>query len=83
MGIPYTERGPESPVAYRYEWSSFEQLAEGGFRIQLDVSWAAAERWHMTSDFGDSQDGGGPLSRRQGHYETRHQVREVRSVIEQ
>lgn len=83
LGIPYTEWGPESSVAYRYEWSSLDHLAEGGFRIQLDVSWAAAERWHMSSTFGDSQDGGGPLSPRRGHYETRHQVREVRSVIKQ
>jgi len=83
LGLPYAPQSALSPVAYRYEWSSLNFVAQGGFRIQLDVTWGAAERWHMTSDFGDSQDGGGFLSPRQSHFETRHEVREVRSVIVQ
>ena len=66
-------------MAYTYQWSSLDYVAQGGFRIQLDVTWGAAEHWHMTSDFGDSQDGGGFLPARQSHFETRHEVREVRN----
>ena len=54
MGQPYINPHTPSPVAHNYSESSFKVFDQGGFPIQLSVTWSATATWHFTSDLGDN-----------------------------
>ncbi len=54
---------------------------QGGFPIQLSVTWSAAATWQFNSDLGDNASGSLKFGSRVGHYAARHQVRESQPVL--
>lgn len=81
MGQPYINPHAPSPVAHNYRESSFKVFDQGGFPIQLSVTWAATATWHFTSDLGDNISGTRIFGARANQYTLRHQVRESQPVL--
>jgi hypothetical protein len=81
MGTPYVNPHTPSPVAHNYRESSLRVYDQGGFPIQLSLTWSATATWHFTSDVGDNSSGTRTFGARVGQYTTRHQVRESQPVI--
>ena len=81
MGQPYVDPHTPSPVAHDYSESSLNVFDQGGFPIQLNVTWSATATWHFTSDLGDNASGTRTFAARVGQYAVRHQVRESQPVI--
>jgi hypothetical protein len=81
MGKPYTDPYTPSPVAHNYRQSSLAFFDQGGFPIQLNVTWSASATWQFTSDLGDNESGSLTFGSRVGQYVVRHQVRESQPVL--
>jgi hypothetical protein len=81
MGQPYINPHTPSPVAHNYRESSFKVFDQGGFPIQLSVTWSATATWHFTSDLGDNISGTRTFGARANQYTLRHQVRESQPVL--
>jgi hypothetical protein len=81
MGQPYVDPHTPSPVAHNYSESSLNFFDQGGFPIQLSVTWSATATWHFTSDLGDNASGTRTFGARVGQYSARHQVRESQPVL--
>lgn len=82
LGLPAPDASTPSPVAYTYEFSSLDVLHDGGFPVELTVSWGATFHMRGTSDAGGGFDENGSMNSRSVAYGTRYQVREVRSVVQ-
>ena len=81
MGQPYVDPQTPSLVAHNYSESSLNFFDQGGFPIQLSMTWTATATWHFTSDLGDNSSGRQTFGVRVGQYAMRHQVRESQPVL--
>jgi len=80
MGLPYTGPRTRSTVEHNYSESSLKVFDQGGFPIELSMTWSAAGTWHFTSDLGDNRTGTRTLNQRFSQYSIRYQVRESQPV---
>jgi len=81
LGQAFADPYHESSVLHNYRQSSLDVFNQGGFPIQLTVTWSAIGSWHLASDVGDNSSGSVNLDPRVGIYTMRHQVRESQPVI--
>ena len=68
------------PVRHLYTRSSLQQIAEGGYEVQLDASWEA--RVTVTTSTGQSESFTIPGART-NVYSARHAVRESQAIVGQ
>jgi len=74
LGRAYTDPNTASPVAHAYHMSSLKYLKDGGYPIELRVTWTAS----FSVNGGGSQE----LPELSQTYTARHQVRQIQSVVE-
>ena len=81
LGWPAPDAVSSSPVTYNYDWSSLAFLNDGGFPVQLTVTWSGRFEGQVIADIGDGFTVSSVVGNRSVTYGTRFQVREVRSVV--
>jgi len=74
LGRAYTDPNTPSPVAHAYHMSSINYLQDGGYPLELRVTWAAA----FSVNGGGSQG----LPDVSQTYAARYQVRQIQSIVE-
>jgi len=74
LGRAYTDPNTPSPVAHAYHMSSIKYFKDGGYPLELRVTWAAA----FSVNGGGSQG----LPDVSQTYTARYQVRQIQSIVE-